>query len=196
MGLFRQMVGRVFRPAVGKDHCLVLDHAGAVFMHGFAEDPMHWTLDEDRKAESQAQQTRELSPSNRLLECSQCKAVSTGGKPCGHCGFMPRRGGVYLDIVDGDLAHLDRSGRQKAPIYTPEERREFHGMLLHIANERGYKPGWAAHKFKEKFGSWPLDRTIMPIRPNAEVLAWDRHLRIRYAKSMEAQNKRRAVAYG
>ena len=31
MGLFRQMVGRGLRPAPGKDHCLVLDHAGAVF---------------------------------------------------------------------------------------------------------------------------------------------------------------------
>jgi DNA repair protein RadD len=61
----------------------------------------------------------------------------------------------------------------------------FHAMLVHIGVERGYKPGWAAHKFKEKFGAWPLDRNIMPIPPNAEVLAWDRHLRIKYAKSQQ-----------
>ena len=24
-----------------------------------------------------------------------------------------------------------------------------------IADERGYKPGWAAHKYKEKFGAFP-----------------------------------------
>ena len=24
-----------------------------------------------------------------------------------------------------------------------------------IADERGYKPGWVAHKYKEKFGTWP-----------------------------------------
>jgi len=35
MGLYRQMVGRVLRPAPGKDHALVLDHAGNVFQHGF-----------------------------------------------------------------------------------------------------------------------------------------------------------------
>ena len=31
MGLYRQMIGRVLRPAPGKDHALVLDHAGAIF---------------------------------------------------------------------------------------------------------------------------------------------------------------------
>jgi DNA repair protein RadD len=43
MGLFRQMIGRGLRPAPGKDHCLVLDHAGAVWAHGFVEDAVHWT---------------------------------------------------------------------------------------------------------------------------------------------------------
>ena len=37
IGLYRQMVGRVLRPAPGKDHALVLDHAGNVFQHGFVE---------------------------------------------------------------------------------------------------------------------------------------------------------------
>ena len=134
---------------------------------------------------STAQAARALSPSSRLLECSQCQAIRTGGRPCDHCGFMPKRGGLYHDVREGDLAHLDRSGRSHPHIYSFGEKREFPAMLAHIALERGYKPGWAAHKFKEKFGSWPLERNIMPIPPNAEVLAWDRHCRIRYAKSQQ-----------
>ena len=39
MGLYRQMIGRVLRPAPGKEYALVLDHAGAVFQHGFVEEP-------------------------------------------------------------------------------------------------------------------------------------------------------------
>ena len=52
MGLYRQMIGRVLRPAEGKPDAIVLDHSGAVFRHGFAEDPVEWTLDPDRRAES------------------------------------------------------------------------------------------------------------------------------------------------
>jgi superfamily II DNA or RNA helicase len=34
MGLYRQMIGRVLRPAPGKVDAIVLDHSGAVFRHG------------------------------------------------------------------------------------------------------------------------------------------------------------------
>src|SRR5512132_1794746 len=44
MGLFRQMIGRVLRPAAGKADAIVLDHSGAVFRHGFVEDEVCWTL--------------------------------------------------------------------------------------------------------------------------------------------------------
>jgi len=193
MGLYRQMVGRGLRPTVGKDHCLVLDHAGAIFQHGFVEDPVVWTLDEDRKAETPAQAARALSPSSRLLECSKCKAIRTGGKPCDHCGFMPRRGGLYHDVIEGDLAHLERSGKQRVHIHSFQEKHEWHAMLAHIGVQRGYKPGWAAHKYKEKFGHWPVGRHVEPIPPNAEVMAWDRHLRIKYAKSKQAEKARMAA---
>ena len=45
MGLYRQMIGRVLRPADGKPDAIILDHSGAVFRHGLAEDPVEWTLD-------------------------------------------------------------------------------------------------------------------------------------------------------
>ena len=58
MGLFRQMIGRVLRPADGKPDAIVLDHSGAVFRHGFVEDRVDWTLDPDRRAESPTHQQR------------------------------------------------------------------------------------------------------------------------------------------
>ena len=50
LGLFRQMVGRVLRPAPGKTDALILDHAGAIFVHGLPDDDIAWSLDEDRPA--------------------------------------------------------------------------------------------------------------------------------------------------
>ena len=95
LGLFRQMVGRVIRPAPGKDHALIIDHAGAVFMHGFVEDPVIWTLYEDQKAETPAQAARNLSPSRQLLECTKCTAIRIPGEACPSCGFLPQRPGAY-----------------------------------------------------------------------------------------------------
>jgi superfamily II DNA or RNA helicase len=190
MGLYRQMVGRGLRPFEGKDHCLVLDHAGAVFQHGFVEDPVRWYLDVDEKAENEAHESRQLSPSDQLLECSQCRAIRTAGKPCGNCGFMPKRAGQHLDVIDGDLAHLERNGRQHPQHWSDEQKREFFQGLLYLTISRGHKPGAAAYRFKDRFGEWPTRhwQSLDPQPPTPEVAAWDRHCRIKYAKAMASND--------
>jgi DNA repair protein RadD len=153
MGLYRQMIGRVLRPAPGKADAIVIDHSGAVFRHGFAEDPVEWTLDPDRRAESAKHAARCEFGGAKIVECSQCGALRT------------------------------ENGRAKPSEYN---RYEWHAMLAHIAQERGYKPGWAAYKFKEKFGHWPQMRSIAPIAPSPEVRSWVRSRQIAYAKSRQA----------
>src|SRR4029077_3362926 len=74
MGLYRQMIGRVLRPAEGKHDAIVLDHSGAVFQHGFAEDPVEWTLDPEARATSKRHAARRMEGSSRLLECSECRS--------------------------------------------------------------------------------------------------------------------------
>ena len=70
MGLYRQMIGRVLRPADGKPDAIVLDHSGAIFRHGFVEDHVEWTLDPDLKAASAAHQKRLAGGhKSRVLEC-------------------------------------------------------------------------------------------------------------------------------
>ena len=54
MGLYRQMVGRVLRPAPGKTSAIVLDHSGAIYRHGFVEDRVEWTLEPDKRAIARA----------------------------------------------------------------------------------------------------------------------------------------------
>jgi DNA repair protein RadD len=184
MGLFRQMVGRVLRPAPGKLDAIVLDHSGAVFRHGFVEDPIEWTLDPDRRAGSPEHAVRCEHYASRLLECSQCGAIRVAGEPCGHCGFLPQQLPRSIRFEDGDLAEVGRDRRINPNLYDPELRNQWHGMLAHIAIERDYKPGWAAHKFKEKFGAWPSwGARPQPIEPTPEVRSWVRSRQIAYAKS-------------
>jgi len=184
-GLYRQMMGRILRPAEGKTDALILDHAGAVFQHGFVEDPVIWTLDPDLKAETPAQEARSAHAERELLTCSECSAVRTAGKPCPECGFMPKRPGEYLHVRDGDLARVERDGTCHPHHYTEGECKTFYAELAWIAAQRGYKPGWAKHKFRERFGHWPNYRSIIPQEPSPEVLAWVRHCQIKYAKRMQ-----------
>lgn len=188
MGLYRQMVGRVLRPAPGKTDAIVIDHSGAVHRHGFAEDHVAWTLAPDRQAENPAHAARsEHGSRSRLLDCSQCGALRVGGEACRHCGFRPAPRPKNVSVIDGDLGLVNRNGQTVGHVFTPQERADWHGQLTYIARDRGFKPGWVAHKYREKFGSWPpWGSTPAPIPPTAQVRSWVRSRIIAYAKAKGA----------
>jgi DNA repair protein RadD len=184
MGLYRQMVGRTLRPAPGKGNAIVLDHSGAVFRHGFVEDRVEWFFDPEKRSVSPTHAKRlELGQSSRLLECSQCGSMRVAGEKCQHCGFLPQRPPKPVPFKDGDLALVDRNSRTALDMTDPTERMRWQAMLTQIAIARGYRLGWAAHKFREKFGTWPPVRSIGPIEPSLEVLSWVRSRNIAWAKS-------------
>jgi DNA repair protein RadD len=186
MGLYRQMVGRVLRPAPGKVNAIVLDHSGAVFRHGFVEDLVEWTLDPDKRSVSPTHARRlERGYCSRLLECSQCGSIRIAGEACQHCGFLPQRPPKAIVFSNGDLALVDRQRRAAQSISDPNEKMRWHGMLTHIAGERGYKSGWISHKYREKFGTWPATRSAQPMQPTPEVLSWVRSRNIAFAKAKE-----------
>jgi DNA repair protein RadD len=185
LGLYRQMIGRVLRPAEDKPDAIILDHSGAVFRHGFVEDHVEWTLDPDRRAKSPKHEQRgQGNGSSRLVECKNCGAVRVTGEPCFHCGHMPQPRPRAVDYMDGDLGLVDAKRRVKSDLSDPLVRGRWHAMLTYIARERDYKPGWIAHKFHEKFGAWPAwGASPDPIPPSPEVRSWVRSRQIAYAKS-------------
>jgi hypothetical protein len=64
-----------------------------------------------------------------------------------------------------------------------EDKERWLGMLLYIAHQRSYKPGWAAYKYKEKFGVWPVSRHVPHLEPTMTVMSWVRSRQIAWAKS-------------
>ena len=109
MGLYRQMIGRVLRPADGKADAIVLDHSGAVFRHGFVEDPVEWTLDPDRHAASPThQQPRRERRHRGCSNARNAARVRVAGEPAGHCGFLPQRPPRAGPFCDGELGLVDR----------------------------------------------------------------------------------------
>ena len=64
----------------------------------------------------------------------------------------------------------------------------WHGALVKIAKQKGYAKahGWAAHKFREKFGVWPTLNYPPEREPTVEILNWVRSRQIAFAKARSA----------
>lgn len=184
LGLYLQMVGRVLRPAAGKTEALIIDHAGAVYEHGLPDDPITWTLRPDRRAVNEAQRRRSEGQMPSLVDCPECHAIRFQGKPCGVCGWKPKAKAKAVEFVDGDLGEVARDRKVAAYNASLDQKREWHAMLAWIGEEKGYRRGWAAHKFKDKFGSFPVDRFIDPAPPTPEVRSWVKSRQIAYAKAI------------
>jgi DNA repair protein RadD len=185
MGLFRQMIGRVLRPAAGKSDAVILDHSGAVFRHGLPEDHVEWTLEVDGRAATPAHEKRKRGEAPALRECPSCKAIMIK-PPCGACGWMPEPKARNIDFEDGRLG-LVVGGKARAQAYTNEEKVRWYQMLIGEALRRGKKPGWAWYLFKDKFGHEPdrfWNRTALA--PAPEVSSYVRSRLIAYAKRRAA----------
>ena len=181
MVLYRQMVGRGIRPAPGKDHLLVLDHAGATHAHGLVEEPIAWALTPERRAVRASQAGGGDWSQRKLADCPECHAVYWSGSACPACGWRPMQKPEPVDVVNGDLAEIARGGKGRG-LYSDAERLRFCAELVWIAEEHGYRPGWIGHKFKEKFGDWPPRELPEPEAPSAATRAWVRSRNIAWAK--------------
>jgi superfamily II DNA or RNA helicase len=174
--LFTQIIGRGLRRAEGKDHCLVLDHSDNHLRLGFVTDPIPQELDDGEGPRRDERQHGEPLPS----ECASCHFLRPPKvHKCPACGFEPKPVST-IKCDDGELVEIKRLERERID---ETERAQWHGALARIASLRGYKPGWAAHKFKEKFGHFPACRYPEECAPTQEIYNWVRSRQIAWAKS-------------
>jgi DNA repair protein RadD len=182
--LFVQTIGRGLRTAEGKDHLLILDHAGNHLRLGIVTDITQNRLDNGRERRTAVNGKRERS--ERLPKrCDECKAVvAPGAKACPSCG-APFRAKTEVESAEGDLVEFG-SRRTGSAAPSIAEKISFHGELLWIARERGLKPGWTGYKFKERFGAWPNDprvRSATPRPPSLKTKNWIVSRQIAFAKA-------------
>ena len=142
LSLYLQQVGRVLRPAPGKDAALILDHVGNVPRHGFPDDPREWSL-----AEGVVKRAGTAAPSVRT--CPECYAAFKPAPICPLCGAQcaPIRSTKIRQIM-GELKELKRESVQQRIAQRERAKRERQAartlpQLLALAKERGYSPGWA-----------------------------------------------------
>jgi len=179
LGLYLQMAGRILRPTEGKTNAILIDHAGAIDRHGFVHRQRDWSLDPHTPIESRSQGAKQPVP----ITCEQCKAVYESEPKCPKCGFMPIEKAREFNVLKGDLGHLDPTGEWTGKKDTPYQRERFYHELRYYGDERGFKPGWAAYNFKEKYGCWPQKYKPNPVRPGAETRRWIKKKKEEYWKN-------------
>jgi DNA repair protein RadD len=175
--LFVQMIGRGLRTAEGKADCLILDHSDNHDRLGFVTDIHHDELDDGKVRPKAKPKDAEALP-KKCPQCSFLKPPKT--LTCPVCAFTPKPV-CQVITTDGDLVELPSAG----VLLPAPDRRIFFAELRQIAADRGLKQGWAAHKFKEKFGSFPpWDWNDAPTAtPTVTTLRWVKSRQIAYAKA-------------
>ena len=123
------------------------------------------------------------SPCHRAGRLPECSAARWQGQPCPVCGWRPHTKPQDVEVIDGELGLLTRDGAVENA--ATGDKNLFYGQRLWIARDRGYKAGWAAHKYREKFRSWPGRNDVEPVPPTPTVISWERSRRIAYAKAMQ-----------
>ena len=134
--LHMQTAGRALRP--GPIQPVIIDHAGNVGRHGMPHEDRAWSID------GPAKRVTAKSPYRACKKCFAYYAISASA--CPHCGHVPpvevkplpvEAPAVMQRVGEGELEH------------------NFYASAVNLARSRGFKPGMAAFKFKEKFGKWP-----------------------------------------
>lgn len=192
--LYLQMLGRGLRPAPGKGDCLVLDHAGCVHLHGFAEQDREWSLDgaysydDDKQSGESERNTREVKP----IECPECHAVFSKTPVCPECGYRLKTIGQAIETLDGKLVEIG-TGYEVKP--KPAGSLKFYLELRGYAQERGYKPGWAGVNYKKLYNDWPPRawEREEALPPSAATVRWVKSQIAEWRKSQPQENRSTAA---
>lgn len=194
--LFVQMIGRGLRTAEGKSDLVIFDHTSTTQRLGFVTD-IHRDRLRTAKSDAAEKQRSERGEMERQApkprECAECHMlVPPKIRACPHCGAVPRRD-LTVETVDGELVELGAKPAKIKRVKLVEP--VFYAQLLGYAAEKQYKPGWAAQKFREKFGVWPNGPHVKDVHPaicGPEVRAWIRSRNIAWAHSKRNLEARHA----
>jgi superfamily II DNA or RNA helicase len=194
-----QQIGRVMRPAPGKDKALVIDHTGNA-LRFLSETVDFWANGVDALDEA-AEKDRTARPltgkAREALVCSGCQAVLPPGVQfCAACGRDRPRRSSNVTIVGGTTRMVDLSQEpsrrfdlESHPLLKDPARAYWSFVAWATARKRGDEAAgrrWAAGIYKGVFGKWPPRAfDSLPLAPDLvtfDVERFCRHEMARYSK--------------
>lgn len=164
--LYLQMIGRGMRvhcfacgqdaswketscPSCGsssvKRVCRIHDHAGLIVNHGMPDAERDHSLQADGRKKGPKDEA-----ALRIRRCLKCYAVYDGQlDSCPQCGAVHVPRARVVRESDGTPVPIEQLAREA------NERQEYLELQVSIAEATGKKRGWAAGKYKARYGCWP-----------------------------------------
>lgn len=155
---FLQACGRVMRRAPGKTHGILIDHAGAVFQHGFPDEDTEWTLEGNVDLDFAEKHKR--GETEKAFYCKRCEIAFHGQPTCPQCGRAPSKPPRSIfapppqETTDELLVEADRG---QPNVYSVVAKQKHWLSCVAAAFHRGGSFGMAAQIYKRKYNEWPMD---------------------------------------
>jgi len=192
-----QDLGRLRRVANGKQVGWVNDHGGNIEALGMPEDYSYDHLDSSDPKEKGDAYAGEKEPP-KPKKCGKCRMLlPPRTSVCPKCGERPVV--CNVETVDGTLVKREAKKEPKEK-YSMDQKQAFYSQLIGLLMDRKKTDdvrevrGRASNLYREKFQCWPDKLLDMPAMPERAVIGFEKHSRIRYAKSKEAESKRAVTA--
>lgn len=151
LAVYLQAIGRVRRTGGRTDkRCTLLDLGGAVHEFGLPDEDRAWSLTTGQgKTKSERAWIAQCLACGLAVEGARLRPGPDGRRHCPRCG-APMKGRDPVEIRNAKLARVEIARNEDGA-----SRRAYLERLQRIAASKGYKPGWAAHQFKNRYGVWP-----------------------------------------
>ena len=156
---FVQAVGRIMRPHPGQEYGILIDHAGAVFRHGFPDEDMTWTL--EGNADDDFRARKKDGDTAQPHYCKHCDLVYHDQVSCPQCGRQPVKpprsifAPPAIDASDELLTECDR--KQEAGAFSRESKIKTWLACLGVAANRNSTFGMAGAMYRKKYNEFPGD---------------------------------------
>ena len=179
-----QQIGRILRPHQDKEYGVWLDHSGNFLRFRNDWDDLYHDGVTELKAGGETTKREPTEREKKAAKCPQCLALWTSkDNTCSSCGHVRQ---VFQSVtsIAGKLEELQEANRKLQIANT-----DFYAELQYYGRTKGYKEGWSAIKYKEKFGVYPNGLKVDPKPPSNQTLKWIKSRTIAYVKGKQAAQR-------
>jgi len=151
---FFQTIGRGMRTWLGKTDMVMLDHAGALNLHGFPDEDIEWSLDVSRQIQDVYERAKQEGKVRAPITCPECYATYAAVSGCcPNCQYVfPQRTPLPQEEKDGRLVEVTR----QTDVPFAQMQRAWNKFISDCVKENK-KVSSALGRFKSRFNKLPWD---------------------------------------